>query len=138
MSENEKVFIINYTGANYHTITYPGSVIASKFVHGGEKIFSPANNEITQSEYEIIKDTPAFKHLLDAGRLKWVKGSPEDKDAKSVEISTMEVNSAKPIIEQTFDVDTLEKWKGREKRPQVIKMLETQIEKLTKVEEKKK
>lgn len=136
MENTTGAYLIDYKGLNYHTVNFPGKEVAKKFVDGGGKIFSPGVNEITLSEWEIIKDHDNVKHFLEVGKLVWVGKSPNDKE-KPVEMSALPITEVKRIVNNTVDVDLLGKWKTGEKRHEAIKIIEARIAHIVKVPEEK-
>ena len=101
----------------------------------------PGVNEVDDEAWKKAteKPGPALKHLLDKKVLEVVGESEPTGAAKpattSQDLSGYDVAKAKDIIADTFDRDTLTKWRRAEKRKEVQTMLDDQLE-LTKPEKK--
>jgi len=121
----------------------------------GPKRFYPGINEITPEEWKAIKDHPMLPHRFEVGALVWVDGkgpddfpkkpaddakddpqtddeedTPEEKGASDNPLDGVNVKATREIIEETYDLDLLAKWKDGETRKVVISAIEKQEKKI--------
>jgi len=94
----------------------------------------PGNNEITQEQYESIKDKERFKEQVQDGLLVVVKMAAEE-GGETSEVHKMNKEAAIKVIKETLDIKALEKFKENEiehkNRGSVIITIDKQIAKMT-------
>jgi hypothetical protein len=108
------------------------------------KLLIAGVNEITEDEWEQIKDHPALPEMFnsDPEKLEWVEGrGPEDTVHETPEsgniLSSMTEKQAIKVIRGTLSKDLLDKWYLSESRSTVKAEIEKQFDKLKMPEEKK-
>lgn len=132
-----KTFLLKYKRPNIFTFQ---SVIKVGDKIVGSLQLIPGVNEITEEQWEAIKNHPLLPALFKNDSFEWVDGmSPEDKvEAKKPEevLTGLKDGKAVKVVKETLKKPLLESWKENEKRPEVIQAIDGQINKL-KLPEKK-
>lgn len=77
----------------------------------------PGTNRVKEEDFEKFISHPLMTHLNEQGEFFYEKGKPSAKDAIS-------------LVEDTFDIDTLEKMKTEEDRKTVREAINKRIEEL--------
>lgn len=123
---------------NRPSIQMVGSTLGKPLVR--KRLFN-GNNEVTEAEWDSIKGNPHLAILFKKRQLEWVAGrGPDDfketkaEDGKGAEESTplsgLSVDDALQVVGETYDLDTLKKWKELESRKKVSSAIEEQLSKL--------
>jgi len=117
----------------------------------------PGNNELTKEQYDAISKHPAFIDRISTGKysvigvVENVYESKNKKPAESAEsdesdesdsdentdentgsgtLSKFSLKNSLSMIEETFDIQLLEKWVTEDKRGKVLKAIKNQITKI--------
>lgn len=91
--------------------------------------FIPGINELDESQWSKLKETPDIEKALDQGLL--TIECPNDPDGGRVSISAIkDVRDAKKVIAKTYDLKLLTVWKAGENRAEVISACTDQIAKI--------
>lgn len=128
--------LLNYNGKNVFSVHYnPDFDTKTKksatSVNGTKtKRLMPGNNVVSAEEWGMIKHNPSLEHLFAAGTLSWIGDSPEKEKAEGFNFASLKISDALKIIEQTFDVGLLEKWKASESRAGIVKKISEKIEQI--------
>lgn len=110
-----KSYLINYGKPNLFRIQ------GKRFISG--------INIITQEEWDSIKNHPMINSLFEEEILKWVKGSPDNKESenKSTVITDFKPAEAKRIVKNTVDLNVLKEFKKAESRNEILELIDSQI-----------
>lgn len=129
----DRVFMLKYNRPNI--FTFAG--IPPK----ADIVIMPKNNFIKESDWETIKNHPMLPALFDSNEsnqfepaMEWVPGNGPDDSSSSSKVNNflagLKGNEVLKTIYDTLDVKVLGEWLDNEKRPEVIKALEAQIQKM--------
>lgn len=140
-----KPFLVEYTKANIFRVNFTGG--------GGSVRFMPGVNEITQDQWDSIKDHPLLPLRFQNGDLKWVAlRGPDDmpkadrpaarEAVKGQEVADnplegLSVKAAVKLVEKTVDAPTLNKWAESDLPKAVSKAVKDQLKKIAPEKPKK-
>lgn len=115
MAKDTKVLVI-YDRKNVLTINA-----------GDQKLrLVPGANRVDSKAWEACRGVPRVKKLIEDGIV------AEESGATVESLDGMKPAEAKKLIKNTIDLEVLEIWKLNEKRADVVKAIEAQIDALTK------
>ena len=130
----DRVFMLKYNRPNIFTF----AMVPPK----ADLVIMPKINFIQEADWELIKNNPIIPALFEPNELddfkaamEWVPGNgPDDNVPAGNKVSSvlekLKGNEVLKTIYDTLDVGVLSGWLDNEKRPEVIKALNTQIQKL--------
>lgn len=95
-------------------------------------VLKPGLNEVDASLWKKHKDHPVIKLKLEEGLIEVVgeEEKPEEKPSKV--LTSLKPNEAMSAIKDTVDEKILEDWLSKEKRPNVKKAIQKQLDELRK------
>jgi hypothetical protein len=88
--------------------------------HFDFKSFTFGKNEISDSQWEQIKNSDIGKQLIEWKALEEVEQKEEVTPPPTNELSTLSVEGAEKVIEQTSDLKLLQRWAEQDRRKSVI------------------
>lgn len=95
------------------------------------KVFIPGGNEIKDADWEIIKKHPDMKRKIESKEIEILSDSaPAKTDDNTSELSALSAKDAKKLVEETFDVVLLRKWRDEETRKPVSNSIDDQLKKI--------
>lgn len=95
------------------------------------KVFIPGGNEIKDSDWEIIKKHPDIARKIEAKEIEVLsEAAPAKTDDNTSELSALSAKDAKKLVEETFDVVLLRKWREEETRKPVSNSIDDQLKKI--------
>jgi len=139
--------IINWTKQGLKTISIKAANKASKIKKTVKLL--PGFNEVPDDEWKEIKQNPMIQKQIELGIIvevaekKEVKKKVKNGKGEEIEKTVVESGKAKQLkdldaeavvamVEDTFDVDLLKKWKKEESRDEIRAAIANQLEKILK------
>ncbi|WP_448510328.1 hypothetical protein [Immundisolibacter sp.] len=97
-----------------------------------ELMLKSGANTVDANVFKKYKDNPSVKQLVADGVIEYKESDLEGKTQSKVEdsLKDLTVKQAQELVQNTIDLEILEKWKGAEKRAGVLKAIEKQIAEL--------
>jgi hypothetical protein len=147
----DRKMIVNYKRAGAWVIQH-GQMVDAPFDQDGKrilkKVFSgrnivlvPGLNTIKNEVWEELYQNPDVQAKIQSGILEVVESEVSTGKKKSVNDETieslekMDIKQAISVVEGQMDKQALMAWKKKEKRPQVLKAIKEQAEKISKADE---
>lgn len=133
-AKQDRVFILKYNRPNIFTF----AMVPPQ----ADIVIMPKNNFIKESDWELIKGNPLVPTLFEGTQendfvpaMEWVSGCGPDDNLPSGNSSVnflqnLKGNEVLKTINDTLDVKILSDWLDNEKRPEVVKALQAQIQKM--------
>lgn len=95
------------------------------------KVFIPGGNEIKDVDWEIIKKHPDIARKIESKEIEVLSAeAPAKTDDNPSELSALSAKDAKKLVEETFDVVLLRKWRDEETRKPVSNSIDDQLKKI--------
>lgn len=115
--------LIKYDKPNVLTVAIPVNKQVCSTVR-----FMPGVNDISAKEWDQIKDLEKIKKLIKSKMLTVLDASVTKKgEPPMTGILGLAAGEAVKVVKDTFDLETLERWKSEDSRKHVLKFLEIQI-----------
>ena len=112
---------------------HPGVLVIGH--KGGHIRLMPEVNQVLASDWDLVKDNPTIKTMLELGKLEVVETQNtqhvEDSAMDECPLLGMHYKVALKLVKETVDRDLLKKWQHASLGGAVSKAITEQLEKLT-------
>lgn len=106
------------------------SVNQPRVIHLSNKILVPGANQVDAKEFAEELKNPVVKKMVEDMVISFDEKDLDGKSQDEKHLSKLQPKQAVDLIENTVEIELLEKWQNEDDRKQVQKAIEKQIEAL--------